>query len=475
MPVNNHGTSINYIKARSTLRKNVHKKIIILAISALSGLTEAGRPLMSGDIVGRDLNQWPLGWIGHVGMGTGDDVGLPTQLIIEVLNEAPKPVVQFNSLSNFISRSKYWGSRYGIGDYSTGTYNALVEANRQGWWCPSYTTSTAYVIGAGNIRNRAPSKCGVWRCDTYVAWAFYSAGFAQLMNNKIMVPLNVWGTFPYSNGDALISETTPPKLRAIDKEFTDLTVDELNNLDFTRFEEIADIPIQDETPTHLAKEWEFAENESVVDVKRGIFLDLLAIVEEQNTISKLLDIYNKTKNNEVKSKVIQALQTNYQNKKDFISSQEKENLNSFYDEQLQKPLRFIDIDKIVRGYIDINNAQKILGMRSKIDDQISKTEGRMALGLRLDMANKSQQLQQIYMPIIVKNLKNANRSDLDDMFFGITNIRINTFEPESIKVIKAYIESKKNKYVSAIMTNNDPYAAMAKISLEELNKSLKNM
>lgn len=84
-------------------------------------------------------------------MGTGDDVGLPTQLIIEVLNEAPKPVVQFNSFSNFISRSKYWGSRYGIGDYSTGTYNALVEANRQGWWCPSYTTSTAYVIGAGNI------------------------------------------------------------------------------------------------------------------------------------------------------------------------------------------------------------------------------------------------------------------------------------------------------------------------------------
>ena len=138
-------------------------------------------------------------------------------------------------------------------------------------------------------------------------------------------------------------------------------------------------------------------------------------------------------------------------------------------------MRSIDIDKIVRGYIDINNAQKILGMLSKIDDQISKTEGRMALGLRLDLANKSQQLQQIYMPIIVKNLKNANRSDLDDMFFGITNIRINTFEPESIKLIKAYIESKKNKYVSAIMTNNDPYAAMARISLEELNKSLKNM
>jgi hypothetical protein len=453
----------------------MNKKIVILAILALSGLVEAGRPLMSGDIVGRDLNQWPLGWIGHVGMGTGDNVGLPTQLIIEVLNEAPKPVVQFNSLSNFTSRSKYWGSRYGIGDYSTGTYNALVEANRQGWWCPSYTTSTAYVIGSGNIYNRVPTRCSVWRCDTYVAWAFYSAGFSQLMNNKVMLPLNVWATFPYSNGDALAPQTLPPKLPVIDKEFTDLTVNELNNLDFTRFEEIADIPIQDETPAHLAKEWEFAENESVVDVKRGIFLDRLAIVESQNTISKLLDIYHKTENNEVKSKVIQALQTNYQNKKNLISSQERENLKSFYGEQLQKQLRSIDIDKVVRGFIDINNAQKILQMRSKIDDKISKTEGRMALGLRLDMVNKSQQLEQIYMPIIVEKLNKANRSDLDDMFFGITNIRIKTFKPESIKIIKEYTKTQNNKYSSALMTSNDPYAAMARISLEELNKSLINM
>lgn len=295
------------------------------------------------------------------------------------------------------------------------------------------------------------------------------------MNNKIMLPLNIWGTFPYSNKDALLPETTPPKLPAIDKEFIDLTVDELNNLDFTRFEEIADIPIKDETPAHLAKEWEFAENESVVDIKRGIFLDRLAIVEEQNTISKLLNIYNRTKSKEVKSKVIQAIQTNYQNQKKLVSIQEKEKLKSFYDEQLQKQLRFIDIDKIVRGYVDINNAQKILETRNKIDDQISKIEGRMALGLRLDIANKSQQLQQIYLPIIVKTLNKANRSDLDDMFFGITNIRIKTFEPKSIKTIKKYTMSKKNKYVSAIMTKNDPYAAMARISLEELNKSLRNI
>jgi hypothetical protein len=466
---------INYIKARSNLRKNMKNKIIILAISAISSLSEAGRPLMSGDIVGRDLNQWPLGWIGHVGIGTGNYVGYPTQLIIEVLNEAPKPAVQFNSLSNFISRSKYWGSRYGIGDYSTGTLNALVEANHQGWWCPSYTTSTAYVIGSGDVNTGIPSKCSVWRCDTFVAWAFYSAGFSQLMNNNIMIPFNIWATFPYSNGDTLIQETIPPRLRSIDQEFTNLTVDELNNLDFTTFEEIADIPISNETPTHIAKEWEFAENESIIDIKRGVFLDRLAVIGEQNTISKLLSIFNKTKKKEVKSKVIQALQTNYQNRKEFMSAEEKKNLNSFYDEQLLKQLRPIDIDKIVRGYVDLNNAEKILEMRSKIDDKISTVEERMALGLHLDIAKKSQELEQIYIPFIVANLKKANRSDLDDMFFGISNIRIKTFKPESIKIIKEYAETKKNKYALAIMTNSDPYAGVAKKSLEELNNSLRNM
>lgn len=450
-------------------------RIIILLISAISSLAEAGRPLMSGDIVGRDLNQWPVGWMGHVGLGTGNDVAFPTQLIIEVLNEAPKPVVQFNSLADFMSRTKYWGSRYGIGDYSTGTYNALVEAYHQSWWCPSYTLSTAYVIGAGNVYNRVPSKCGVWRCDTFVTWAFYSAGFPQLMNNKIMTPWNVWATFPYFNGDAFVSEPTPPKLSVTDKEFIDLTVGELNNLEFTRFEEIADIPIQDETPAHLAKEWEFAEDESVIDVKRGIFLDRLSIVEEQNTINKLLDIYKITKSYEVKSKVIQALQTYFQNNKKLMSAQEKKRLKSFYNDHLQKQLRSIDIDKIVRGYIEMNDAQNILRMHNKIDDQITKTEGRMALGLRLDIANKSQQLEKIYMPIIVENLKKANRSDLDGMFFGITKIRIKTFESESIKIIKEYLKTRKNKYVSTIMTSSDPYAEMARISLEELNLALRNM
>lgn len=41
--------------------------------------------------------------------------------VIEVLNETP--VGQINSISNFKSRSKYWGSKYGVADRGVVGYN----------------------------------------------------------------------------------------------------------------------------------------------------------------------------------------------------------------------------------------------------------------------------------------------------------------------------------------------------------------
>ncbi|WP_242604136.1 hypothetical protein [Legionella erythra] len=67
--------------------------------------------------------------------------------VIEVLNE--NPVGQINSISNFKSRSKYWGSKYGVADRGVIGYNILVEANHQRWWCPKYTNDTKYHIGVG--------------------------------------------------------------------------------------------------------------------------------------------------------------------------------------------------------------------------------------------------------------------------------------------------------------------------------------
>jgi hypothetical protein len=96
------------------------------------------KKIYPAELLGRDLLMPKLGWAGHVGIATTDMMnpeGMKKNAdqVIEVLNE--NPVGQINSISNFKSRSKYWGSKYGVADRSVVGYKILVEANHQRWWC----------------------------------------------------------------------------------------------------------------------------------------------------------------------------------------------------------------------------------------------------------------------------------------------------------------------------------------------------
>lgn len=77
------------------------------------------KKIFPAEIMGRDLNISGLGWIGYVGISNAvmfDPSGMTqtTSLLIEVLNETP--VGQINTISDFISCSPFWGSRYGPAD-----------------------------------------------------------------------------------------------------------------------------------------------------------------------------------------------------------------------------------------------------------------------------------------------------------------------------------------------------------------------
>ena len=39
--------------------------------------------IASGDVAGRKLLVRGFGWLGHVAIGTGDQTGLPTEILIE--------------------------------------------------------------------------------------------------------------------------------------------------------------------------------------------------------------------------------------------------------------------------------------------------------------------------------------------------------------------------------------------------------
>ncbi|RAP34629.1 hypothetical protein B1207_15205 [Legionella quinlivanii] len=440
---------------------------------------EARRPLASGDIAGRDLLIPGMGWIGHVGLGTGDDVGKPTQIIIEVLNESP--VIQFNTFNNFTSRSRYWGSRSGIGDYSSGTYAVLVEAFHQSWWCPSYSTSTAYVIGQGNPANRVPTKCGFWRCDTYVAWDFYSAGYSQIMNNRIMLPLNVFNTFPYANGDAFSEEFSSipnqiPLMDRIEQQFSELTAEELNKLPYEKFVELADIPMAEETPTHIAKEWEFLFNPEVNEAKRSVFIDRLAVSNEPDVISKFISLYDEIHNDEIKSKLVQGLMIYYQNHwEQTVNTSDFAMLKQFYSKLLNQELSPRDADKVIRGFIDLHSASDVRSKLKLIEDRMVGVEPSLQLGLKLELAYKSKKLEDIYIPSIISMLKEYNRSDLDGMFFGITKQWYKNLKRESsIDQIKDYLTSAKKRFSQSKGNQDDLYFNVAKIAYKELADSLTN-
>ena len=106
------------------------------------------KQIYPAEILGRDLDYPGLGWAGHVGiattnMGSANGMWQNADLVIEILKE---PIVgQINSIANFKSRSKYWGSKYGIADRSERGYRVLVEANHQRWWCPQYTSDTDMI------------------------------------------------------------------------------------------------------------------------------------------------------------------------------------------------------------------------------------------------------------------------------------------------------------------------------------------
>lgn len=140
------------------------RKLVALGASiSIAGLLSSvvhAKKIYPGEIMGRDLNYPGLGWLGHVGITNRDmysssGMQYPADLVIEVLNEPT--VGQINSIGDFISRSKFWGSKWGVSDQGERGYQVLVEANHQRWWCPTYTSDTKYKIGQGIPSNGCPS------------------------------------------------------------------------------------------------------------------------------------------------------------------------------------------------------------------------------------------------------------------------------------------------------------------------------
>ena len=113
-------------------------------------------PSFVGDLVGRDLvGAAPLG---HVGIASAPDYRMRPTVVLEALDSVPH--IQENTIDNFKSRSKFWGSKGGL--LSPKSYESYTVANRivrQYYACPEYTITWRWREGKidGNTK---PISCG---------------------------------------------------------------------------------------------------------------------------------------------------------------------------------------------------------------------------------------------------------------------------------------------------------------------------
>lgn len=464
--------------------------IIEIAVAAAFVYSAAyAKQIYPAEILGRDLNYPGLGWAGHVGIATttmssASGMWQNATQIIEILNE---PVVgQINSIVNFKSRSKYWGSKYGIADRGERGYRVLVEANHQRWWCPQYTSDTDYRIGEGNPYTGQIVKCGRWRCDTFVWWAFYSQGW-DIMPGRVWMPRVLFDRFPYYNDERGIKKSRFNTLalnELSNKGLEDVTVEDLNTMSFDEFETIMS---SQKSPHYIVPqtgsiEMRFAYDENLNEAKRSIMIDrLTSRGDEPDLTSKLIKLYRETSNVSIKESIISGLMIHYQRHLDLDKqSEEQALLKSFFSELLFEKLTPKSADNAIRGFVDLHSSDEIMSNIQKIDSQLSYVTHTSSIMLKYSLIHKSKQLQPIYMESLVKELQDTNNSDLDSYLFGPLSLAYqamgkNLLEPKSKQIVVNYLKEVRYKYSpsNTLQTSiNDSHASSTAPYYFELIKNM---
>jgi len=440
------------------MEKNLAALGITLTLATITCSPLYAKKIYPAELLGRELLMPGLGWAGHVGIATTNmmspaGMGKNADQVIEVLNE--NPVSQINSISNFKSRSKYWGSKYGVADRGVLGYNILVEANHQRWWCPKYVYDAKYHIGSGIPTTGQVIECGTWRCDTFAWWAFFSQGL-NTMPGSIWLPKEMFNFFPYYNDERVAIETPQQTSSSLsNKSLENVTAEDLNEMPLEEFQMIMDTPPAHYVTAPSTVQMQFAYNANLNDVKRGIMIDrLIADDSEPDLVKKLLNLYNETDNVEVRNKIVQGLMfynQRHRNNKPFVKNDEPLLKVFFADLLDSKSLNSKMADDAIRGFIDTHTSEEIMMNLDKIDKWLPTTGHYSSIMLKYTLVHKSKELQRIYIKSIVAELRKANNSDLDSYLFGPLSMGYqgtgkNLLESESKQVVVDYLKAVRYKY-----------------------------
>lgn len=461
-------------------------KLTLLATSILilSSSIHA-RAVVSGDVMGRDMDIPLAGKIGHLGLATGDAIFQPTTLTIEMEPNGNKSIV-WGTVNGFKNKTRYWGSRSGLITNANFMYYALHSAKLQSFWCPEYTATTYWNIGEGwfdAVQNPHPTKCGKFRCDTFVGYVMGVGGASQILNNKIQLPYNAFMTFPVANG-SLIAEKTVHNddVDDIDKEskFLNATNEDLNKMSLEEFALFAGFNPASTPPNIIEKQWSLIADNELKDGLKWILIDLRSMSKVEDTPVKLISFYATTKSHFVKTRIAAGIMSFYQNNWDDIQSGSNfEVIKTFFSKALidEKPENDMS-SYMVRGFIDMHNQEEVNKNIELIQTHLNKIDKKPLIGLQFELIKKSPELQKRFLPASISVLRKANDAELDSMFFYYLNNGIEVAKDANLrKTIRDFILDKNVSYAKKSFTGDKDLAEFhakgARKDMDDLISKLK--
>ncbi len=321
------------------------KRLSVFVLLSILTFVSHATTYYPAQILGRQLGIKGLGWAGHVGLTIAEHFSDTAHQIIEVLNEIE--VIQVNTIEHFKQTTRYWGSRYGIADHTEAADVIVKEALRQRALCPIYTDSATYHIGQGTPDN--PTRCAVFRCDTFINYLFHHAGYTLPTYRGKTLPKYVFKAFPKSHEDGDIILDVP-----------------LDN-----FKQAFDLPASQVTPQSIQTSWMLAQNPNLSDEKRLFLLDYLGLNGTPELLSAFIQYYPTQTNSTIKSMLIRSTFTLYQK---YFLNQPHTELQQFYQKLLDKPLDTRDVPFVIRGFIQLSNTQQKYHAENKLHQLLKAYE-----------------------------------------------------------------------------------------------------
>jgi hypothetical protein len=358
--------------------------ISLLALIVAISTSVQARDVMPGDVVGRDLSVPGAGWIGHVGVAIERYPDMTAGSVYEVLN-ADK-VVQLNKLSSFKSASKYWGNRYGIFGADGRVERMRLEGNIQKFTCPAYTITTDFEPGIYNGATGQILKCGKFRCDTFVNYLYHVGGYdLPTYNSALTVPVRVFNSLPLGVDNQPVE---------FNNELETYGVQDLLNVMYN-------------------------ENES--NYNRQYAIELLGSRGDKDTLASLLNFYSSDLHADLKTSVLQSMQSLYQKRKKVAGLQE------FYLSRMKENISEKDMQFAVRGYTSISSPGDILDNLDLINSSLERTFEHAKNSIKTNMAMSNPKLERVFFKDI---------ADTEEGQFSISHRRLPLL-PESVQYLNS--------------------------------------